>query len=73
MRSINSLILALLASLAFIFAFANSASAEGIYSKDDAAQMFKMSVSDWNANVLAVQTQGIGQALGNSTDGYSDA
>ena len=73
MRSIKSLFLALFASLAFIFAFANSASAEGIYSKDDAAQMFTMSISDWNANVMAVQTQGIGQALGNSTDGYGMA
>ena len=35
--------------------------------------MFTMSVSDWNANVMAVQTQGIGQALGNSTDGYGMA
>ena len=73
MRSIKSLLLALFASLVFIFAFANSAYAEGIYSKADAAQMFKMSVSDWNANVMAVQTQGIGQALGNSTDGYGMA
>ena len=73
MKSIKSLLLALFASLAFIFAFANSAYAEGIYSKADAAQMFKMSVSDWNANVMAVQTQGIGQALGNSTDGYGMA
>ena len=73
MRSIKSLLLALFASLVFIFAFANSAHAEGIYSKADAAQMFKMSVSDWNANVMAVQTQGIGQALGNSTDGYGMA
>ena len=73
MKSIKSLLLALFASLVFIFAFANSAYAEGIYSKADAAQMFKMSVSDWNANVMAVQTQGIGQALGNSTDGYGMA
>ena len=73
MRRINSLSLALFASLAFIFAFANSAYAEGIYSKADAAQMFKMSISDWNTNVMAVQTQGIGQALGNSTDGYGMA
>ena len=73
MRSIKSLLLALFASLVFIFAFANSAYAEGIYSKADAAQMFKMSVGDWNANVMAVQTQGIGQALGNSTDGYGMA
>ena len=73
MRWINSLSLALFASLAFIFAFANSAYAEGIYSKADAAQMFKMSISDWNTNVMAVQTQGIGQALGNSTDGYGMA
>ena len=73
MRSIKSLLLALFASLAFIFAFANSAYAEGIYGKADAAQMFKMSVSDWNANVMAVQTRGIGQALGNSTDGYGMA
>ena len=73
MRSIKSLFLALFASLAFIIAFANSAYAEGIYSKADAAQMFKMSISDWNTNVMAVQTQGIGQALGNSTDGYGMA
>ena len=73
MRSIKSLLLALFALLTFIFTFANSAYAEGIYSKADAAQMFKMSVSDWNANVMAVQTQGIGQALGNSTDGYGMA
>ena len=73
MRWINSLSLALFASLALIFAFANSAYAEGIYSKADAAQMFKMSISDWNTNVMAVQTQGIGQALGNSTDGYGMA
>ena len=73
MRSNKSLSFALFALLAFIFPFANSAYAEGIYSKSDAAQMFKMSVSDWNANVMAVQTQGIGQALGNSTDGYGMA
>ena len=73
MRSIKSLLLALFASLVFIFAFTNSAHAEGIYSKADAAQMFKMSVSDWNASVMAVQTQGIGQALGDSTDGYGMA
>ena len=73
MRSIKSLLLVLFASLAFIFAFANSAHADGVYSKADAVQMFKMSVSDWNANVMAVQTQGIGQALGNSTDGYGMA
>lgn len=54
MRSIEWLRLALLASLAFIFAFANSAHAEGIYSKADAAQVFEMSVSDWNTNVMAV-------------------
>ena len=63
----------MLASLAFLFAFANSAYAEGIYSKADAAQMFEMSVSEWNANVMAVQTQGIGQALGNPTDGFGMA
>ena len=70
MRSIKNPLLALFASVGFIFAFANSAYAEGIYGKADAAQMFKMSVSDWNANVMAVQTRGIGQALGNSADGY---
>lgn len=73
MRAIRNLSLAIFALWAFIYAFANSAHAEGIYSKADAAQMFKMSVSDWNANVMAVQTQGIGQALGNPTDGYGMA
>ena len=73
MRSVKRLRLALLASLAFIFAFANSAYADGIYSKADAAQMFEMSVSDWNTHVMAVQTQGIGQALGNPTDGFGMA
>ena len=58
MRSIKSLLLALFASLAFIFALRNSAYAEGIYSAADAAQMFKMSISNWNTNVMAVQTQG---------------
>ena len=38
-----------------------------VYSKAHAAQMFKISVSDWNANVMAVQ------GLGNSTDGYGIA
>ena len=55
------------------FLVTNNAIAEGIYSKADAAQMFEMSVSDWNANVMAVQTQGIGQALGNPTDGFGMA
>ena len=73
MRFIKSLRDFLLASLAFFFAFANHVYAEGIYSKTDAAQMFEMSVSDWNANVMAVQTQGIGQALGNPTDGFGMA
>ena len=73
MPSLKRLRLGLLASIAFIFALANSARAEGIYSKADAAQMFEMSVSDWNANVMAVQTQGIGQALGNPTDGVGMA
>ena len=73
MPSLKRLRLGLLASIAFIFALANSARAEGIYSKADAAQMFEMSVSDWNANVMAVQTQGIGQALGNPTDGFGMA
>ena len=73
MRSVKRLQLAVLASLAFLFAFANSAYAEGIYSKADAAQMFEMSVSEWNANVMAVQTQGNGQALGNPTDGFGMA
>ena len=73
MPSLKRLRLGLLASIAFIFALANSARAEGIYSKADATQMFEMSVSDWNANVMAVQTQGIGQALGNPTDGFGMA
>ncbi len=73
MRSIKKLRLALLGSFAFIFAFVNFVHAEGIYSKADAAQMFEMSVSDWNANVMAVQTQAIGQALGNPTDGFGMA
>ena len=73
MRFLKRVRLALLASIASIFAFANSIHAEGIYSKADAAQMFEMSVSDWNANVMAVQTQGIGQALGNPTDGFGMA
>ena len=73
MGSIKRLSLTLVFSLVSIFAFANSAHAEGIYSKADAAQMFEMSVSDWNANVMAVQTQGIGQALGNPTDGFGMA
>ena len=46
-----------------IFVFANPVSAEGIYSKADATQMFEMSMSEWNANVMAVQTKGAGQAL----------
>ena len=73
MRFLKRVRLALLASIASIFAFANSIHAEGIYSKADAAQMFEMSVSDWNANVMAVQTQDIGQALGNPTDGFGMA
>jgi hypothetical protein len=72
-RLFKSLYAFLLASVAIIYSFANSAHAEGIYSKADAAQMFEMSVSDWNANVMAVQTQGIGQALGNPTDGFGMA
>lgn len=73
MRSVKRLRLGLLASIAFIFAFTNHVHAEGIYSKTDAAQMFEMSVSDWNARVMAVQTQGIGQVLGNPTDGFGMA
>ena len=67
MRSIKSLLLVRFASLASIFAVAHAAHAEGVYSKAHAAQMFKISVSDWNANVMAVQ------GLGNSTDGYGIA
>jgi hypothetical protein len=59
--------------IAIWFLVSNNAIAEGIYSKADAAQMFEMSVSDWNANVMAVQTQGIGQALGNPADGFGMA
>ena len=73
MRFIKSFRDFLFASLAVFFAFANHVYAEGIYSKTDAALMFEMSVSDWNANVMAVQTQGIGQALGNPTDGFGMA
>ena len=73
MLCLKSLRLSLLAFVILIFLSANSVIAEGIYSKADAAQMFQMPVSDWNANVMAVQTQGIGQALGNPTDGFGMA
>lgn len=70
MLCLKSLRLSLLVFVILIFVSANSVSAEGIYSKADATQMFEMSMSEWNANVMAVQTKGAGQALGNPTDGF---
>ena len=70
MLCLKSLRLSLLVFVILIFVSANSVIAEGIYSKADATQMFEMSMSEWNANVMAVHTKGAGQALGNPTDGF---
>ena len=61
MLCLKSLRLSLLAFVILIFVSANSVIAEGIYSKADATQMFEMSMSEWNANVMAVQTKGQGK------------
>lgn len=53
-----------------IFSFANAVNAEEVYSKADAAQMFSMSLDDWNANVLSVHTSGAGIGMGQPDTGY---
>ena len=68
-----------LASVVMTFSFLSFAHAEvvdrklGLFSKSGASQMFQMSMSDWNENVMNAERQGLGKMLGDPNEGLGFA
>lgn len=48
----------------------HSASAQEFFSKQDAFQAFNTSLDEWNLNVLMIQQEGLGTAVGEASGGF---